>query len=177
MTHEIRSGYVGNRCTDGYSPCDGRSRENGTQSAGVDEIVTLLVTGEEMEKLADEMHRVGEEKKIMFFSRDSLNMRSVKAVLIVGVRNKPRAVPNCGNCGHADCAANAKADGVCALCVVDLGIALGSAVSVAADHRVDTRIMFTIGKAALTLGFLDGVHQAYGLPLSATGKSPFFDRK
>jgi uncharacterized ferredoxin-like protein len=60
---------------------------------------------------------------------------------------------------------------------VDVGIALGSAVSVAADHRVDTRIMFTIGKAALTLGFLDGVYQAYGLPLSATGKSPFFDRK
>jgi len=147
------------------------------KARGVDEIVTLLVTGEEIGKLADEMLRVGEEKNIMFFSRDSLNIRNVKTVLIVGVRNKPRAVPNCGYCGHADCAANTKVDGVCALCIVDLGIALGSAVSVAADHRVDTRVMFTIGKAALTLGFLEGVYQAYGLPLSATGKSPFFDRK
>jgi len=147
------------------------------KARGVDEIVTLLVTGEEIGMLADEMLRVGKEKNITFFSRDSLNIRNVKAVLIVGVKNKPRAVPNCGNCGHADCTSNTKADGVCALCIVDLGIALGSAVSIAADHRVDTRIMFSIGKAALTLGFMDDVHQAYGLPLSSSGKNPFFDRK
>ena len=147
------------------------------KARGVDEIVTLLVTGDEIQRLADEMLRVGEEKQIAFFSRDSANIRTVQAVLIVGVRNKARAVPNCGNCGHADCTANTKAGGVCALCVVDLGIALGSAVSVAANSRVDTRIMFTIGKAALALGLFDDVHQAYGLPLSVLGKSPFFDRK
>jgi len=37
--------------------------------------------------------------------------------------------------------------------------------------------MFTVGKAALSLGLLPEAHTAYGLPLSASGKSPFFDRK
>jgi uncharacterized ferredoxin-like protein len=32
----------------------------------VDEIVTLLVTDEEIEKLADEMLRVGEERNLLF---------------------------------------------------------------------------------------------------------------
>jgi uncharacterized ferredoxin-like protein len=38
--------------------------------------------------------------------------------------------------------------------------------------------MFTAGKAALELGiFPVPVKVAYGIPLSATGKNPFFDRK
>ncbi len=143
---------------------------------GVDEILTRAFDGEEKDKLADEMQRIGEEKGIAFFVRDAKNVRAASAVLVVGVRNKTRGVPNCGNCGYPDCAANAKAGGVCALCTVDLGIALGSAASVAADHRVDSRVMFTIGKAALALGLLPEAHTAYGFPLSATGKSPYFDR-
>jgi len=123
------------------------------------------------------MLRVGEEQGIAFFVRDSKNLRAVPAALIVGFRNKPRGVPGCGNCGHADCAANTKAGGVCALGITDLGIALGSAAALAADRRVDTRVMFTIGKAAIGLGLLPGVHSAFGLPLSVTSKSPFFDRQ
>jgi uncharacterized ferredoxin-like protein len=38
--------------------------------------------------------------------------------------------------------------------------------------------MYSIGRAALDLKlFSDGVKQALGIPLSVTGKSPFFDRK
>ena len=60
----------------------------------------------------------------------------------------------------------------------DLGIALGSAASVAADHRADCRIMYTIGKAAVRLGLLGPeVEIAHGIPLSVTGKSIYFDRK
>lgn len=44
--------------------------------------------------------------------------------------------------------------------------------------HIDNRIMFTAGKAALELGCFPGtVKVAYGIPLSATGKNPFFDRK
>jgi uncharacterized ferredoxin-like protein len=38
--------------------------------------------------------------------------------------------------------------------------------------------MYSIGRACLDLGIFDkGVRQALGIPLSVTGKNPFFDRK
>jgi uncharacterized ferredoxin-like protein len=70
------------------------------------------------------------------------------------------------------------AGGICAFNSGDLGIALGSAVSRAADLRIDNRILFTAGKAAVELGmFGDDIRIAYGIPLSVSGKNPFFDRK
>jgi len=69
------------------------------------------------------------------------------------------------------------AGGTCSFNVGDLGIALGSAVALAADLRIDNRIMYTAGKAALELGLLgEAVELAYGIPLAARGKNPFFDR-
>jgi len=46
----------------------------------------------------------------------------------------------------------------------------------ATDYRVDNRIMFTIGKAASSLGLLGDHKLIMGIPLSVSGKSPFFDR-
>ena len=61
---------------------------------------------------------------------------------------------------------------------MDVGIALGSAAATAADCRVDSRILFSAGRAALQLGIMgEKVRLIYGLPLSVSGKSPFFDRK
>ena len=60
----------------------------------------------------------------------------------------------------------------------DLGIAIGSAVSIAADDRIDCRVMFTVGKAVTELKLMDEkVKIIFGIPLSATSKNPFFDRK
>ncbi len=146
------------------------------KAKGVDQIVTLVLTGPEKDRLADETLKIGEEKNIPFFVRDAKNLRAAAAVLLVGVKNKARGVPNCGYCGYPDCAANTTAGGVCAMCVADLGIALGSAASLAADRRADTRIMFSIGKAALGMGLLPDAAAAFALPVSFSGKSPFFDR-
>jgi uncharacterized ferredoxin-like protein len=50
-------------------------------------------------------------------------------------------------------------------------------VSIATDNRVDNRILFTVGLIAVELGLLGGdVKIAYGIPLSVSGKNPFFDR-
>jgi uncharacterized ferredoxin-like protein len=69
------------------------------------------------------------------------------------------------------------AGGTCSFSVGDLGIAVGSAVSLTADLRVDNRIMYTAGKAAIELGILgDDILIAYAIPLYAKGKNPFFDR-
>lgn len=146
------------------------------KARGLDEIETLVLTGAEKDRVTDEMKRIGEEKNIGFFVRDAANVASCSAVVLVATRNKQRGIPNCGYCGFADCGENKAKGGVCALCSHDLGIALGSAAGIAADLRIDTRIMFSFGKAALALGLLPDAAQAFGIPLSVSGKSPFFDR-
>ena len=75
------------------------------------------------------------------------------------------------------CSACAGAGGVCVYDPLDLGIAIGSAAAVAAERHIDNRIMFSCGRAANSLGLLDGAPLIMGIPLSVTGKSPFFDRK
>ena len=70
-----------------------------------------------------------------------------------------------------------KAGGVCAFNLSDLGIAVGSAVSLAADNRVDNRVMYSAGRGAVELGLLpDKIRVCYGIPLHATSKSIYFDR-
>ena len=77
---------------------------------------------------------------------------------------------------HATCAG--RAEGVpCAINSVDVGIAIGSACATAADMRVDTRVMFSAGLAAQRLEWLKGCKQVYAIPVSASSKNPFFDRK
>ena len=59
--------------------------------------------------------------------------------------------------------------------LLDLGIALGSAVKQASKLNIDNRMMYTIGVAAKKTGLLDS-DVIIGIPLSVTGKSPYFDR-
>ncbi len=59
--------------------------------------------------------------------------------------------------------------------MIDLGIALGSAVKTASIHNVDNRIMYRAEVVARKLGMIEG-EVVVGIPLSVTGKSPFFDR-
>lgn len=65
----------------------------------------------------------------------------------------------------------------CALNSIDVGIAIGSACATAADNRVDTRVMFSAGLAAQQLDWLPGCQTVFAIPLSASSKNPFFDRK
>ncbi len=64
---------------------------------------------------------------------------------------------------------------VCAFQTLDLGIALCSAVKLAADLNIDNRMMYTVGVAAKDLKLLDA-DIIVGIPLSVSGKSPYFDR-
>lgn len=144
---------------------------------GTDTLVTLVLTGEDKELLAAEMQRIGEETGLAFFVRDAGNVRFAEAIVLLGTRFETRGVPNCGFCGFADCEENKQNNGICAFCTGDLGIAIGSAVSMAADERIDNRVLFSAGRAALNLKLLgEEVKIVYGLPLSASGKSPYFDR-
>jgi uncharacterized ferredoxin-like protein len=145
---------------------------------GADNLATLVLTGAEKDEVAAEMQRIGEQTGVAFFIRDAANVRSCGALLLLGTRIKTLGVSNCGFCGFRDCSENEREGGICAFNTGDLGIAIGSAVSAAADNRVDNRVFFSAGRAALNLKTLGPeVRIAYGIPLSVGGKSIFFDRK
>ena len=65
----------------------------------------------------------------------------------------------------------------CSLNSIDVGIAIGSACATAADLRLDTRVMYSIGVAVEQLGWIgEGIHLTMGIAVSASSKNPFFDR-
>ncbi len=145
---------------------------------GQDLLVTAIVTDDDKAALQTRMRLIGERDGVSFFNRDAENLEHAPIVVLIGTRKQPLGIPACGFCGFANCAAMQKAGGTCSFNSGDLGIAVGSAVALAADCRVDNRVMYSAGKAALELGLLGGdVKIAYGIPLAAQGKNPFFDRK
>lgn len=146
---------------------------------GRDQLHILILTNNEKDTVAEKMKKIGETSDIAFFRRDAESLRSAPVLLLIGTETNPLEVRNCGYCGLKDCRENRELGTVpCAFSSGDLGIALGSAAALAADMRIDNRIMFSAGKAAIELGmFSPAVRIAHGIPLSATGKNPFFDRK
>jgi uncharacterized ferredoxin-like protein len=149
------------------------------KARGIDQLSTCILTDGHKEKLAAEMDRLAGVLDRPFFSRDANNVRASLAVVLMGVTLEQRGLDeSCRLCHSENCAACAEKNGICVFAPMDLGIALGSAVSIAADNRVDTRILFSAGQAARSLKFLPKeVEIIMCIPLSVSAKSPFFDRK
>ena len=144
---------------------------------GIDNINVMILDGDDKKALAVTMRGIGEETGAGFFIRDAKNVDASPAIVLIGVNNAPIGQSDCSLCGFENCGAAAKAGANCAFNIVDLGIAIGSAVSVATDNRIDNRILFSAGKAAIRMGcFPENVRVCFGIPLSVTGKSIFFDR-
>ncbi len=148
------------------------------KACGIDYLEIATVTGDDIKRLAAAMRTIGEKSDRGFFLRDADNVEASEAVVLIGTRNMVRGL-DCGLCGYPTCGdLTTKAPKTpCAFAINDLGIALGSAVSVAADHRVDNRIMYSAGVAAEELEMLPDCRAIFAIPLSATGKSVYFDRK
>ena len=142
---------------------------------GVDVVECAVVDGDGRETLACAMEAIGKEHGHQFFLRDAGCVRRSQCVVLAGTRTKMQGL-NCGYCGFPTCGQK-PAEAPCEINAVDVGIALGSAVSRAQLYGVDTRIMFSAGTAAEHLGLLgEGVGQIYAIPVSISSKSPFFDR-
>ena len=60
--------------------------------------------------------------------------------------------------------------------IINLGIAIGSAVHIASINNVDNRVMYSVGVAAKRLYMKDS-DIVLGIPLSIKGKNIFFDRR
>lgn len=164
------------------------SARTAPKARGTDALVIRVVRDRLLLDLAGEMRRIGETGEIAFFIRDAGNLENCDGCLLVGLRAGSTVGLDCGGCGHRTCdrllEAQKEFTGTdlpfsgpnCAMRLIDLGIALGSAAKTAGLHNVDNRIMYSAGVAALKLGLMEDCTTAYGIPLKAGGKNIFFDR-
>lgn len=123
------------------------------KAQGKDSIKTAIITGDDKEKLAQIMEENGHVI-------DSSNVRDSGAVVLIGVEY--------GRKNKSDLSFEIE--------LLDLGIAIGSAVKIASTLNVDNRVMHSIGIAAARLNIFEA-DVIQGVPLSIKGKNIFFDRK
>ncbi|HBG69392.1 MAG: hypothetical protein A2W93_15550 [Bacteroidetes bacterium GWF2_43_63] len=142
---------------------------------GTERLCYLLITGNELKIISHKMEEISKENNVAFFGRDAGNLLKADALVLIGASYNPRNVQLCTHCGFS--CDNKPDDAPCAITMVDLGIAIGSAVSMAAHFHVDNRVMYSVGLAAIQLGlFPKEIKSAYGIPLSVSSKNIFFDR-
>jgi len=162
------------------------SARTAPKSGGVDDIFTAVVVGQEIEALAADMEKIGAERKIEAWSQLAGSVRRSDAIVLIGVKGTKRYVTNCGACGYGSCDEFEKAEKrlrqdfegpTCIFKALDLGVAVCSAVKIASILNVDNRIYYRIGTAAKRLNYMPEASIIMGIPLSAKGKSPYFDRK
>lgn len=149
------------------------------KTKGQDFLDFCILTGDAIEKLACEMEMLSKTLSYSFFLRDAQNVRQSGAVVLFGTEYTHRGLKDgCGYCHYKNCDECIQKGGLCMYDGIDLGIAIGSAVSLAANHGIDNRVMFSAGRAALEMGILsDRIHAMIAVPLSVSKKSPYFDRK
>lgn len=161
------------------------SARTAPKSAGIDDIFTLILCGKEKDAIADEMDRIAEERKLPMFTGDAKNTRDSQAIVLIGVRGNKSFGLDCGACGYGTCEEFNRTQGkpaqdfegpTCLFKSLDLGIALGSAAKTADILNVDNRIMYRVGAAAKKLKLMPDANVIMGIPVSAKGKSIYFDR-
>lgn len=149
------------------------------KTRGTDKLTLLVADGGEKEQLAAKLDEIYERSggKRASFARDAKGVMAADAIIVIGVQASVYGL-NCGWCGFPTCAEKGGSPKVpCAFGSIDLGIGAGVAAAKLSDKHIDNRMMFSVGAAALDLGwFPPDATMALGFPLSVSGKSPFFDR-
>jgi len=152
------------------------------KSAGQDFVVVKIIEGDDVKSLAEKMLAFGQRTGKKNFDRDGKNVAASEIVVLIGIKNAKSLDLNCSACGARSCAELVinSTEGEfrgpqCAFRLLDMGIALGSAVKIAGMLNVDNRIMYRAGVVAREMGLIDADF-VMGIPLSATGKSIYFDR-
>lgn len=165
------------------------SARTAPKAAGQDFIEAKVLTDPEKEALGYDMIQLGKQRQNWGFERDGQNVLDSDAVVLIGLLPHSGVGLDCGACGFSSCMEfeekykaaregqpKGEFDGPnCAIRVLDLGVALGSAAKTAAELNVDNRIMYRVGVSAKRLGLSES-NIIHGIPLSATGKSIYFDR-
>ncbi len=136
------------------------------KAKGVDNLVIMVVDDREtIEKIAAKMEELADEYG-EFLRRDAHSLRNSDALLVIGAKvvdlglKTPRRY---------------RVDVNTVMALLNLGIAVGSAVKTASILSIDNRIMYSVGLAVQELGLVDADF-VLGIPLSAKGKNIYFDR-
>ena len=151
------------------------------KAAGQDYVVVKVIEGQDLQRLGDEMAKYGQKVSKKNFDRDGRNVAASAAVMLIGIKDAKSPDLNCGACGVDLCNDRIPAEHgefvgpQCAIRVLDMGIALGSAVKTASLLNVDNRIMYRVGVVARQIGMIDADF-VMGIPLSVGGKSIYYDR-
>jgi uncharacterized ferredoxin-like protein len=152
------------------------------KTKGEDCLVIRIVEGDDLQRLAQQMAEFGARNGKRNFDRDGRNVGNSDAMLLVGIKDASTAGLNCGACGVEICELLPvnSVDGEfrgpnCAYRLLDMGIALGSAAKMAGMLNADSRIMYRAGAVAREMGLIEADF-VMGIPISATGKSIYFDR-
>lgn len=152
------------------------------KSAGKDFVVIKTIEGDDVRNLGEKMIEYGQRTGKKNFDRDGKNVIASDVVVLIGIKNAQSVGLNCGACGEEICellpinTVEGEFRGPqCAYRLLDMGIALGSAVKTASILNADNRIMYRAGVVARAMGLIDADY-VMGIPLSATGKSIYFDR-
>ena len=147
---------------------------------GMDNLEILLAEKVDIQKIAERMKEIGSRANTTpAFTRDAGNILEAEYMVLLGTKIQTLGLAYCSLCGFSGCDEKKKhPDHPCAFNTGDLGIAVGSAASIAMDERIDNRIMYTVGMAVKELGLMgEDVKVIYGIPLSCKSKNVFFDRK
>jgi uncharacterized ferredoxin-like protein len=151
------------------------------KARGQDCISYQIVSGKDLDHLADEMILFSKKGK-KFFARDGENIRNSEVLILITINKNQKAGLNCGACGYDLCEdltlqeKNHEFPGpYCAWRLVDIGIAIGSAVKTASILNADNRVMYSVGVIARKIGITDHPF-AVGIPISFSSKNIYFDR-
>jgi uncharacterized ferredoxin-like protein len=152
------------------------------KSAGKDFVVIKIIEGEQVKELAQKMFEFGQRAGKKNFDRDGKNVAASDVVVLIGIKDAKTVGLDCSACGAEACnllpvnSVEGEFRGPnCAFRLLDMGIALGSAAKTAGILNADNRIMYRAGVVARAMGLIDADF-VMGVPLSATGKSIYFDR-
>lgn len=159
------------------------SARTAPKGKGEDFLALEVLSGRRLRKLGEAMVEYGKEIDDPYYVRDGKSVLASQALLLLGLKDPKPVGLNCGGCGLERCIIpedvrefrDFKAP-VCMIRLLDLGIAIGSAVKTASIHNLDNRVMYRAGVIARREGMIDA-DVVMGIPVSATGKSPYFDRE
>ena len=152
-----------------------------------------IVTDEDLEPIIEVLEVLG--KTSAFQLHDATAYRTYKEngilppILLIGADLTKPPMWNCGGCGFKNCGEflnylkKNKGVGIgaygptCLWKVIDLGIACDYACACAAQEKVESRIMLSLGAISLFLNYLEDCSLILALPIGPVGTNRWFDRK
>ena len=147
------------------------------KARGRDNLVIKICDKKDILLISKQLEKDYKEKQQEFLLRDSQNILLATNIVLIATHTVVFGL-DCGYCGFASCKEKEEKapNAPCFFNSNDLGIAVGSACSVASERKVDSRVMFYAGNAAKEIGMVKDCNQCLAICLSATNKNPFFDR-